>query len=215
MTRINYEPYKKPQLVEIVNTRLEAAKEGYKGVFPEILSIDSIGFAAAKVSSISGDARRVLDICRRAVELVRPLSKPAKIADVKEVITRMQSSLTALYLGDCSLHERIMLAALVKCVLKSGVMEITWGDVQHQHIIFTPVLAGHGESVKVPSPVELRRVLDSLLATHAILIEDASSGVAGRKPEDERRLMLNLEQAEVQRVLGDMGGNIWKRALGL
>lgn len=215
MTRINYEPYKKPQLVEIVNARLDAAKEDYKGDFPEVLSIDSIGFAAAKVASISGDARRVLDICRRAVELVRPLSKPAKIADVKEVITRMQSSLTACYLGDCSLHERIMLAALVKCVLKTGVMEIAWGDVQHQHMIFTPVLAGHGESPRVPNAIDLKGVLDGLLATHAVLIEDASGSVASRKPEAERKLMLNFEQSEVQRVLGDMGGNIWKRALGV
>ena len=67
---------------------------------------------------------------RRAVELVRTSGKAAKIPDVKEVITRMQSSLTAAYLGDCSLHERIMLASLIKCILRSGVLEVPWDEVR-------------------------------------------------------------------------------------
>ena len=146
MTRINYQPYDKTQLIRIVEARLQAAKAGFKGEFPEVITKDGINFAAAKVASISGDARRVLDICRcdlciqfpitstnklhrRAVELVRPSGKAARITDVKEVITRMQSSLTAAYLGDCSLHERIMLASLVKCILREGILEIKWDDV--------------------------------------------------------------------------------------
>lgn len=78
MTRINYQPYDKAQLVQIVNARLQVAKEGFVGsgdkdgegdgergsAFPEVIAPDAIVFAAAKVASISGDARRVLDICR-------------------------------------------------------------------------------------------------------------------------------------------------------
>lgn len=33
------------------------------------ISADAIGFASRKVASVSGDARRALTICRRAVEL--------------------------------------------------------------------------------------------------------------------------------------------------
>ncbi|KAL5526336.1 ORC1 [Sanghuangporus sanghuang] len=215
MTRINYQPYDKAQLIEIVKARLEAAKEGYKGNFPEVIATDGINFAAAKVASISGDARRVLDICRRAVELVRPLGKPAKIRDVQEVITRMQSSLTAAYLSDCSLHERIMLASLIKCSMRDGVPEVKWDDVQQQHLNITPTLAGDGDSTRKPSPAELRCILDSLLASHAVLIEDASGAAAARRPEGERRLILNIEQIEVQRVLSEIGGQVWKNALGM
>lgn len=64
MTRINYQPYDKAQLIKIVDARLQAAKEGFTGEFPEVIAKDGINFAAAKVASISGDARRVLDICR-------------------------------------------------------------------------------------------------------------------------------------------------------
>ena len=53
----------------------------------------------------------------------------AKIKDVKEVIQVMQNSPTAAYLKDCSLHEQIMLASLLKVIKREGVEEVRWGDV--------------------------------------------------------------------------------------
>jgi origin recognition complex subunit 1 len=52
----NFQPYTTAQLEQIVHARL--------GGSHEVLSKDAVKFAAMKVSSISGDARRVLDICR-------------------------------------------------------------------------------------------------------------------------------------------------------
>ncbi|KAI5120698.1 hypothetical protein M0805_007661 [Coniferiporia weirii] len=222
MTRVNYQPYDKAQLVKIVNARLQAAREGVEGAIVETITPDGISFAAAKVASISGDARRVLDICRRAVELVRARNRAARLQDVKEVITLMQSSHTAAFLSDCSLHERIMLAALLKCVRREGVDEVRWDDLQRQHLLYTDLLTNAGDSTRKPSPSELRLVLDSLLASHAVLAEDtlsrgtgAGAAGAGRRAEGERRVVLNVEQGEVQRVLGDMGGARWKGALGV
>lgn len=56
MIRINFQPYTTAQLEQIVHARLRGSNE--------VLSKDAVKFAAMKVSSISGDARRVLDICR-------------------------------------------------------------------------------------------------------------------------------------------------------
>ena len=64
MTRINFSPYKAPQLEQIVQARLKSVKDGLSGDSQEALSSDAIKLAAMKVSGISGDARRVLDICR-------------------------------------------------------------------------------------------------------------------------------------------------------
>ena len=64
MTRINFQPYNTPQLEKIVHARLESAKVGLPPNSPDVIVADGIKFAAMKVSSISGDARRVLDICR-------------------------------------------------------------------------------------------------------------------------------------------------------
>lgn len=69
MTRINFQPYTTPQLEQIVKARLASAREGLPNDCPNVMTTDGIKFASMKVSSISGDARRVLDICRFVVSL--------------------------------------------------------------------------------------------------------------------------------------------------
>lgn len=81
--------------------------------------------------------------------------------------------------------------------------------------MITPTLSGDGDSTRKPSSAELRCILDSLLASYAVLIEDASGAAASRRPESERRIILNIEQIEVQRVLSEMGGQMWKNVLGV
>lgn len=36
-----------------------------------------------------------------------------------------------------------------------------------------------------------------------------------RKPISERRVVLDLEQTEVERVLGEIGGQTWRQALAV
>lgn len=55
LTRINFQPYTFKQLQEIIASRLEGLN-----VFDE----KAIEMAARKVSAVSGDARRALDVCR-------------------------------------------------------------------------------------------------------------------------------------------------------
>lgn len=64
MIRINFQPYSTPQLEKIVHARLEAAKFSNSKNAKAVIATDAIKFAAMKVSSVTGDARRVLDICR-------------------------------------------------------------------------------------------------------------------------------------------------------
>jgi origin recognition complex subunit 1 len=74
MIRINFKPYSSAQLEQIVKSRLANAKEGLKsGNDKDVIAPDGIKFAAMKVSSITGDARRVLDICRSVSFDPRPL----------------------------------------------------------------------------------------------------------------------------------------------
>ncbi|KAK5110365.1 hypothetical protein LTR62_006073 [Meristemomyces frigidus] len=62
LTRITFPGYTHTQLMTIVQSRLE-------GVGQVIVDPDAVQFASRKVAAVSGDARRALDICRRAVEL--------------------------------------------------------------------------------------------------------------------------------------------------
>lgn len=66
MVRTNFSPYTFSQLEEIVNARLRtgSTENGGAKEITAPISADGIRFAAKKVASISGDARRVLDICR-------------------------------------------------------------------------------------------------------------------------------------------------------
>lgn len=62
LTRITFPGYTHTQLMEIITSRLE-------GVPGNIVDPDAVQFASRKVAAVSGDARRALDICRRAVEI--------------------------------------------------------------------------------------------------------------------------------------------------
>ena len=62
MTRITFPGYTHTQLMSIIQARLE-------NVPGNIVDPDAVQFAARKVAAVSGDARRALDICRRAVEI--------------------------------------------------------------------------------------------------------------------------------------------------
>ena len=62
LTRILFPGYTHEQLQEIIRSRLSHVPDN-------IVDPDAIQFASRKVAAVSGDARRALDICRRAVEI--------------------------------------------------------------------------------------------------------------------------------------------------
>ncbi|KAJ3540289.1 hypothetical protein NM688_g6247 [Phlebia brevispora] len=171
MTRINFGSYSREQLYEIVRSRLEAAKAGMPKNAQVAIEPDAITFVAMRISNITGDARRVLDILRRTVETVYPLKRTAKMADVRLVAQEMQNSPTAGYLRELSFHERVMLAAIMLCVRKEGVEEVPWGKVKRQHHILNNLFS-ESPRIVMPTPSELLMVLDSLSASRAVLCEE-------------------------------------------
>lgn len=61
---LNFPPYSREELNAIVQDRIaQVSGEG-------LLDAAAVQFCARKVSAVSGDARKALDICRRAVEIV-------------------------------------------------------------------------------------------------------------------------------------------------
>jgi len=86
LTRILFPGYTHDQLQEIIRSRLSHVPDN-------IVDSDAIQFASRKVAAVSGDARRALDICRRAVEIAEAeslaaenplLATPSKSARRKE-----------------------------------------------------------------------------------------------------------------------------------
>ncbi|KAK2761556.1 Origin recognition complex, subunit 1 [Arachnomyces sp. PD_36] len=70
LIRITFPGYTHTQLMEIIGSRLA-------NVPGNIVALDAIQFASRKVAAVSGDARRALDICRRAVEIAEEESEQA------------------------------------------------------------------------------------------------------------------------------------------
>ena len=69
-TLLHYPPYTKQQLIDILTARLQEGSE--LGATPVITS-RAIAYLASKISSLSGDLRKALDVCRRALELAEGL----------------------------------------------------------------------------------------------------------------------------------------------
>jgi origin recognition complex subunit 1 len=118
---------------------------------------DAIQFASRKVAAVSGDARRALDICRRAVEIaesdfldsqngVTP-GTPSKggktvkdgqppktlgkvtIATVKRAINEATTSPLQQYLRALPLSSKVLLAALLAKTRRTGISESILGEV--------------------------------------------------------------------------------------
>ncbi|GAB7338763.1 hypothetical protein MBLNU457_5472t1 [Dothideomycetes sp. NU457] len=80
LTRITFPGYTHQQLIKIIESRLE-------GVGQVVVEPDAVQFASRKVAAVSGDARRALDVCRRAVEIAEQdfLASRSKDADAMDV----------------------------------------------------------------------------------------------------------------------------------
>jgi len=150
LTRITFPGYTHEQLMKIIQSRLE-------GVDGDVVTSDAIQFAARKVAAVSGDARRALDICRRAVEIAEsdvlnptapntPSKKKEKneqaekervsknlgkvtIATIKRAINEATSSPLQQYLRGLPLASKILLAALLAKTRRTGIGESVLGEV--------------------------------------------------------------------------------------
>ncbi|KAF0874187.1 CDC6 protein, partial [Crocuta crocuta] len=61
---LNFPPYTKNQIAAILQDRLDLVSRD------QVLDSAAIQFCARKVSAVSGDVRKALDVCRRAIEIV-------------------------------------------------------------------------------------------------------------------------------------------------
>lgn len=136
--------------MRIIQSRLE-------GVPGDIVESDAVQFASRKVAAVSGDARRALDICRRAVEIAEidsaeheslppTPSKKARldptdhqswlkragkvtISTIKQAISEATTSPLQQYLRHVPLASKLFLAALLARTRRTGVCESVLGEV--------------------------------------------------------------------------------------
>ncbi|KAI3861248.1 hypothetical protein MKW92_031811 [Papaver armeniacum] len=129
--RLCFSPYTYQQLREIISSRIEGI---------EAFDKQAIEFASRKVAAISGDARRALEICRRAAEIADYKIKKSSstpdfsssgknhigMAEVEAAIQEMFQAPHIQMIKSCSKLSKIFLVALVHELYKSGMGETTF-----------------------------------------------------------------------------------------
>ncbi|KAI8088830.1 P-loop containing nucleoside triphosphate hydrolase protein [Halteromyces radiatus] len=178
LKRINFQAYSHQQLHEIVSSRL-------KGI--EAFEQDAVEFAARKVSAVSGDARRALDICRRAVEIVEQQStkKTVTIGIVNQAIKEMFSSPSVSFIQSLSLHQKLFLVSVMQRVRQIGLAEIEFGDVAQHHLHTC-----QWNHLEPPTTSDLMRICESLGQARALVVE-------GGRLDLGMRITLNLSDEDV------------------
>ncbi|KAI8724816.1 Origin recognition complex subunit 1 [Fusarium sp. LHS14.1] len=233
LTRITFPGYNHEQLMKIIQSRLE-------GVPGNIVDPDAIQFASRKVAAVSGDARRALDICRRAVELAEAdapgdPTTPSKrdqgqprgvgrvtIATIKKAINEATSNPVQQHLRSLPLMSKLLMAALMMRIRRTGLAETTFGETLDEI---------HRASLRAPSALPgVAAVLHNGLKgtqtgamrpqtrpghIHTAALELVAAGLINleaQRAERSSKLRLSIADDEVKMALRDDGD---LKALGI
>ncbi|EUB58586.1 Origin recognition complex subunit [Echinococcus granulosus] len=132
LNRLAFAPYSHEQLAAIVNARL--GSELGSSFDPKAIEL-----ATRKVAAVSGDARRALDICRRAAELAQlegGQKATTTMQHVNAALREMFTSLGLTALRSVSHYERLLLRAIVAEVAAQGVEEVPLNRcLQQLHVL--------------------------------------------------------------------------------
>ncbi|XP_072173400.1 uncharacterized protein [Diadema setosum] len=186
LTRMTFQPYTYKQLQEIVESRL-------RGI--DAFQPDAVQLAARKVAAISGDARRALDICRRATEIAEVAAGKDKkkavvgMAQVNAAVTEMFCSPKIMAMRLASEQEQIFLRAVISEFRQSGLEEATFAEILQQHVSLCRI-----EGLQPPTVSDVWGVCKRLASTRLLLLE-ASTNELGQ------RVRLNVSQDDVRYAL--------------
>ncbi|MBN3276148.1 ORC1 protein, partial [Polyodon spathula] len=130
LTRMSFQPYSYKQLQQIITSRLNRVR-----AFED----DALQLVSRKVAALSGDARRCLDICRRATEICefssqRSGSGLVAMSHVMEALDEMFSSPYITAIRCASVQEQIFLKAVIAEFRRLGLEEATFQQVFRQHL---------------------------------------------------------------------------------
>lgn len=142
LRRIQFVGYTFQQLGEIIRNRLEMLTEQNRRKVT--IGEDAVGFASRKVASVSGDARRALAICRRAVEIAEqdylssenaaevPEEEQAfaiLIAHISKAINEIVNSPISQVLVNLPFAAKLLLVGVILRRRRSGLAENPLGEI--------------------------------------------------------------------------------------
>ncbi|XP_037546549.1 cell division control protein 6 homolog [Nematolebias whitei] len=200
---LHFPPYSRQELSSIIQDRLaQVSSEG-------ILDVSALQFCVRKVSAVSGDARKALDICRRAVEVAQAderkkaldperETKPPRVGlpQVARVLSevygdRMASQSSSSEGESFPLQQKLLVCCLLLLIRHGKSREIGLGKL---HEVYSRLCAqrqvsgvGQGECLSLCSLLESRGVFALKKAREARLT----------------KVFLNIEEKDVENALKD------------
>jgi origin recognition complex subunit 1 len=135
---------------------------------------DAVQLVARKVAAVSGDARRALDICRRAALISETkfrqnqeeTSVVVKVEDVHDALKEIFSSTKFMAVRESALQHRVFLQAIAHEFKISGLSEAIFSNVLRHHEDICKV-----ERFPIPSTSQLMEIALSLYERRIILLE--------------------------------------------
>ncbi|GAB1599981.1 origin recognition complex subunit 1-like [Argonauta hians] len=189
LTRMTFQPYTFKQLQQIVLSRLQGLK-----AFDE----DAIQLAARKVAAVSGDARRALDICRRATEIavLKNSDKTGKnlvgMAHVNQALQEMYSSSQVSAIRNASEQQQLFLRAIIAEFQRCGLEEAQFFKLYTQHISLCRL-----EGLPPPTFSELFSICSQLSSMKILLSEHGQTDL-------HMKVRLNISQDDVLFAMKDI-----------
>ncbi|XP_052893672.1 origin recognition complex subunit 1 [Anopheles moucheti] len=186
LTRLTFQPYNFRQLQEIVMARLVGMSS---------FNNDAVQLVARKVAAVSGDARRALDICRRATELAndqaRKTDQPVTVSmvHVQQALTEMITSAKVRIIRSSSRMEQLFLQAVTAEVMRTGIEECNFLGVYAQ---LESLAAFSG--ISVPNPGRAMGICARLTASRILICE-------GGRNDIFQKILLNISTDDVHFAL--------------
>lgn len=180
LTRLLFQPYSYKELEKIVLSRLGDLNE------MEIFEPDALELICRKVSAVSGDARRVLDICRRAIEIsIMDGNTKVTMTDVDTALKEIFNSIKTTRIQQASLQEQIFLRAFLQNFRSTGLEEYQFIELYKTH---SDICRFEGNFI--PNTIELSKLATNLDLAKIILLERSQSHLY-------RRIRLNVSPDDI------------------
>lgn len=169
----------------------------------ELMDPDAVQFISRKVAALSGDARRALDVCRRAVELSESCddvqaspSKRAKkyavtMVHVNMAVKEMFTSSKIVAMQALSFHEKLALRAIVAEFRRTGVEECVFHKVYSQYTTLARL-----EGTAPLKTSMLSRALAKMASSRLVILSDP-------RHDFQQKISLNATADDVNFALRD------------
>jgi len=211
---LTFAAYSREEIVKIINTRLESVSGS---AAESVIKPGAVRFLAAKISALSGDVRKALDVCRRSLELAEVQVKkqallkenssgnggfkPIDIPQILKIVNEVYSSSAATASlkqsnSDLPLQQKIIVASLLLMTNYGArpVKEVRLGKL-------------HETYSKLCKKREMGAVNLSEVASMCTMLEArgffSTRTLTSAKVTKDIRLSLRIDEDEVEAALKD------------